>query len=65
MAQVKIEDVLDHLSFEMKRSLTSALKSVDPDTKIDGAKLFRAFTRAVGRKCGTWENVPDSYVRMD
>jgi hypothetical protein len=26
--------------------------------------LFRAFRRAVGRKCNTWEQVPDHYVRV-
>lgn len=62
MAKVKIEDVVDHLSSEMRRALEAAVQEVIPDVEFDRSALFRAFRRAVGRKCSTWETVPDQYV---
>jgi hypothetical protein len=63
MAQVKIEDIIEHLSSEMRRALDAALDDVAPEAEIDVHDLFRSFRRAVGRKCSTWETVPDSHVR--
>ena len=62
MAKVKIEEVIDHLSSEMRRALEEAVREVLRDAHIDSHELFRAFRRAVGRKCSTWEAVPDRYV---
>ncbi len=62
MARVKIEDVIDHLNSEMRRALEDALNEVGGGAKIDSYELFRAFKRAVYRKCNTWESVPDHYV---
>jgi hypothetical protein len=63
MAQIKIEDVMDHLSYEMKRALEDAVNSEVRGAKFDRDNLFRAFKRAVYRKCSTWENVPDHLVK--
>ena len=63
MAHVQIEQIVDHLSHEMRRALEDAVRETAPNVKIDAHALFRAFSRAVGRKCNTWEQVPDQYVR--
>lgn len=65
MARVKIEDIIDHLSTEMRRALRDAVREIAPETQVDEYALFRAFKRAVGRKCSTWENVPDQHVEAD
>ena len=62
MARVNIEEIVDHLSSEMRRALEDALREVAPEVEVDSYALFRAFRRAVGRKCSTWESVPDGYV---
>lgn len=65
MARIRIEDVVDHLDSEMRSALEAAVKEVVPDAgNFDRYTLFRAFRRAVGRKCNTWEQVPDNYVDM-
>lgn len=64
MARVKIEDVVDHLSSEMRRALEDAIREEIPNAEFDAYALFRAFKRAVYRKCSVWENVPDQYVEM-
>jgi len=64
MARVKIEDVVDHLSSEMRRALEDAIREEIPNAEFDSYALFRAFKRAVYRKCSVWENVPDQYVEM-
>lgn len=65
MARVKIEEIIDHLDSEMRSALADAVSSVVPNNvRIDSYQLFREFVRAVGRKCSTWENVPDRYVEM-
>jgi len=62
MARVKIEDVIDHLDSEMCRALEDAVQEVIPGARFDSRELFRAFKRAVYRKCSIWEEVPDQYV---
>jgi hypothetical protein len=63
MAQVEIEEIVGHLSSEMRKALEAAVEEVIPNAQFDRHELFRAFRRAVRRKCNTWEQVPDSYVR--
>jgi hypothetical protein len=64
VAQVEIEEIVDHLSNEMTRSLEQAVKEVLPEVEFDRRALFKAFKRAVRRKCNTWEEVPDQHVRV-
>ena len=65
MARVKIEDVIEHLRSEMRRALADAMNEVAPQAQVDPYNLFRAFKRAVRRKCNTWENVPSDCVDVD
>jgi len=65
VARVKIEEIVDHLGTEMRKALSIAVNNVIPDAEFDERQLFRAFRRAVGRKCNTWESVPDQYVDKD
>ena len=62
MARVKIEEVIDHLSSEMKRALEQAVSNSIPGAQFDRNLLFREFRKSVYRKCNVWENVPDQYV---
>jgi len=64
MAQVNIAEIVDHLSSEMRRALDAAVQEVAPKAGVDPNDLFRAFKRAVGRKCNTWEQVPDRFVQQ-
>lgn len=63
MASVQMEEIVDHLSTEVRRALEDALDDVAPNFRIDPHELFRAFRGAIGRKCSTWEQVPDHYVQ--
>ena len=62
MAKVKIEEVIDHLSSEMKRALEQAVNNSIPGVQFDRNILFREFKKGVYRKCSVWEKVPDQYV---
>lgn len=62
MTRVKIEEILDHLSYDIKRALEDSVKEILPESEFDTDELFREFKRAVYRKCSTWETVPDRYV---
>jgi len=64
MAKVKIESVIEHLNSDMRRALEDAVNRTILDADFDRNVLFREFVRAVGRKCPTWTNVPDSCVRL-
>jgi hypothetical protein len=63
MAQVQIDEVVYHLSFQMKRALKDAVEKTIPGVNFDDSQLFRNFKSAVWRKCSQWENVPDRYVK--
>jgi hypothetical protein len=65
LARIKIEDVIDSLDHDIKKALEVAVKQVIPGAQFNTGVLFKAFVRAVGRKCNTWERVPDSYVDLD
>ncbi len=65
MARVKVEEIVEHLSSEMRSALSDAVKEASPNCNIDEYELFSAFKRAVSRKCGTWERVPDRYVEIE
>jgi hypothetical protein len=65
MARVKVQEIVDHLSSEMRRALSAAVREIEPEVEIDEHALFRAFRRAVGRKCALWESVPDHLVKSD
>jgi len=62
LARVKIEEIVDHLSSEMRKSLRDSVNSVIPDADFDERELFREFKRQIRRKCNTWEAVPERYI---
>ena len=51
MARVKIEDIINHLSDDLKIALEQAIRQADPNTKVNRETLFNAFGYAVRRKC--------------
>ncbi len=65
MARIKIEGILDHLSFEMTAALRQTMKEAQQGKRLEDYQLFRAFMKGVYLKCRTWEKVPDRYVRED
>ena len=62
MARVKIEEIINHLDTEIRRALEETIRSHFPKAQFDDRAIFRTFVRMVGRKCNTWENVPDHYI---
>ena len=62
MARIKIEEVIDRLDSDIRNALEDAVNEVIPNANFDKYELFRAFKRAVGRKCSTWESIPDRYI---
>lgn len=62
MAKIKIQSVVEHLDYDMKRALEDAVSRVFPDADVNRNQLFRVFVRSVGRKCSTWVNVSDNDV---
>lgn len=63
MAEVQMDEIVDHLRSEVRRALEDAVREAAPNVNIDAHELYRAFRRAVRRKCNQWEQVPDEYVR--
>ena len=64
MARIKPEEIVDDLSSEFRRALSDAVSEVLPGVPFDEHELFRAFKRAVRRKCSTWERVRDWHVEV-
>lgn len=63
MAQLQIEEVVDHLSSEFRRALEETIKEHFPNQNFDSSAVYRTFKRQVYRKCSVWENIPDKYVK--
>jgi hypothetical protein len=64
MARVKILGIVEHLDSHFRSALEQAVQNAIPDAEFDKHELFREFVRAVGRKCSTWEGVPDQDVEV-
>jgi hypothetical protein len=63
MARVKIEDILDDLSADLKYALEDAVKmTLGPEAKFSRDTLFRNFRLEVRKKCKIWETVRDALV---
>jgi hypothetical protein len=64
MARVQVEQIVDHLSSDMRPALEAAVQEVLPNAQFDDHAIFQAFRRAVRRRCSSWESVPDRYVEV-
>jgi hypothetical protein len=62
MARVKIQSIIEHLDYDMKRALEDAVSRALPDADVDRTELYREFRRAVGRRCSAWVDVSDDDV---
>jgi hypothetical protein len=66
MARIKVDVVIGHLEYNVRRALEAAVREVmKPEEAVNSHSLFRAFRRALHRKCSTWERVPDSSVEAE
>lgn len=65
MAKVKIEEIINHLDFEIRNALEDALKKHFPKEKFNIDEVFDSFTQEVYLQCSTWESVPDRYVKKE
>lgn len=64
MARVKPEELVDELSFQFRKALALTVSEMFPGIQFDERELFRAFRKAIHRKCNSWENVNDSIVSV-
>jgi hypothetical protein len=65
MARIKVTDIIDHLSVQIRGALDEAVERTLPGVEVDRAKLYREFRRALGARCKTWENAPNAAVDAD
>ncbi|HYR43808.1 MAG TPA: hypothetical protein VER98_12335 [Terriglobia bacterium] len=63
MAQVKIDDLVYHLSSEFKKALADTMSQFAPGVQIDVGSAFKHFQKRVYHHCSVWEKVPDSCVK--
>ncbi len=64
MAKIKIEGILDHLSFQLQAAMKDAAKEL----KLAGVTerdLFKSFQKAARMRCQDWEIVPEHLVQSD
>lgn len=62
MARIKIEQIIEHLDNDLRRSLKKAVERTIPAAEFNDKLLFKAFVKEVGKKCNVWEQVPDRLV---
>ena len=60
--KIKIEEVVDYLSNEMRKAMEDAVYSSVPDAVFDGHILFQEFKSAIASECDTWVEIPDTFV---
>jgi hypothetical protein len=62
MARIKLVEIVDHLSPQVRAALDEAVERTVPGVEVDRARLYRGFRRALGTRAKMWENVPNSTV---
>lgn len=62
MAQVQMDELIDHLRTEVKKALADAFAETAPDADVDIDNFYHVFKRRVYHHCNVWEQVPDQYV---
>jgi hypothetical protein len=62
MARIKLVEIVDHLSPQLRAALDEALEHTLPGVEVDHGRLYREFRRALGARAKMWENVPNSAV---
>jgi hypothetical protein len=63
MAEVKIEDVVDHLESYFTKALIDTMNKFCPGAMFDNKALFKFFLRRIYDHCSVWEKVPDKCVK--
>ncbi len=62
MARIKIDEIVKHLNYEIKRAFVKTIKQQFPDKQFDERELFNKFADYVAGECKKWEEVPDNFV---
>ena len=62
MARIKVQAVLESLDYDLRTALARAVQNQVPDAQFDPRSLYREFCREAGRKCSTWQRVPEQYI---
>jgi hypothetical protein len=62
MAKIKTEEIVTDLGFQFRKAVVQAVQETLPGAQFDEMELFRAFKKALRRKCNPWEVVNDAYV---
>lgn len=65
MAQIRIEEIMDHLDSEMKSALRATLAQHYPNQNVDANTVYRTFKRKVASKFGSWVRVPDNFISKE
>ncbi len=63
MAKVNIEEFIEHLDREIKKALESTIREHFPNQEYNTRAVFKTFKEEVTKKCNSWENVPNKYIR--
>ncbi|PMD83726.1 hypothetical protein BWI97_27075 [Siphonobacter sp. BAB-5405] len=64
MAEIKIEEVIDYLDYDMKYALEQTMKKHFPNATFSKEEVFKTFKAEVYRKCNTWEKIPDKLIKQ-
>jgi hypothetical protein len=62
MARIKLDEIISHLGYEIKKSLTNTIKKEFPELEFDQNKLYKEFLNNISKESKKWEQVPDDAV---
>ncbi len=62
MARIKMAELVEQLTPQMRGALDDAMQRALPEVEVDRRQLYLEFRRALLARCKAWENVPNSAV---
>jgi len=65
MAKINIEEIIDHLEDDVRKSLEATMRSHFPNQDFNSRSVFKTFKAQIEKRCKSWETVPNKFIRSE
>ncbi len=65
MAKLNVEDLIDFLEPEIRKSLEATLRQHFSQQEYNSRAVFKTFKEEVGKKSMSWKSIPNKFIRSE
>lgn len=63
MAKINIQEIIDHMENDMRKSLDATMREHFPDQDFNSRAVYKSFLKQVNKRCRIWETIPNKYIK--